>query len=163
MTETVSKLLDLIPQVITILGTLIAVYFGWWLSQRSETKKRTLDALKEQLNALRELKDVAQNIPRGIGAQELADRMESDSEFLNSLRSRLARFLGLRIELLPHLDESTIKLLDEKFAPLFDIHVGHCELRSEVTQEFAVVCIDIVRHVDELESRLVESYRQLTK
>ena len=149
MTETVSKLLDLIPQVITILGTLIAVYFGWWLSQRSETKKRTLDALKEQLNAL--------------GAQELADRMESDSEFLNSLRSRLARFLGLRIELLPHLDESTIKLLDEKFAPLFDIHVGHCELRSEVTQEFAVVCIDIVRHVDELESRLVESYRQLTK
>ena len=39
MTETVSKLLDLIPQVVTILGTLIAVYLGWKLHNRSEAKK----------------------------------------------------------------------------------------------------------------------------
>ena len=95
--------------------------------------------------------------------EELADRMESDPEFLNSLKHRLVRFLGLRIDLLPHLDASTIQLLDKQFAPLFDTHTGQCELRSEVTQKFAVVCIDIVRHVDQLELRLVESYRRLTK
>lgn len=163
MTEIVSKFLDLIPQLAPWLVPLIAVYLGWRLSYRYEAKKRALDALDKQLYALRELKQVTENIPRGIVTKELADRMERDQEFLNSLKHRFVRLLGLRIELIPHLDTSTIKLLDEEFAPLFDAHTGHYELRSEVTQKFAVVCIDIVRHVDQLESRLVESYRRLTK
>ena len=148
MTEIVTKFLDLIPQLVPWLVPLIAVYLGWRLSYRSEAKKRALDALDKQLYALRELKRVAENIPRGIVAKELADRMERDPEFLNSLKHRLVRLFGLRIELLPHLDASTIQLLDEQFAPLFDTHTGHCKLRSEVTQKFAVVFIVIVRHVD---------------
>lgn len=163
MTEIVSKFLDLIPQLAPWLVPLIAVYLGWRLSYRSEAKKRALDALDKKLHALRELKRVAENIPRGTEAKELAERMEHDPEFLNSLKHRLVRLLGLRIELIPHLDASTIQLLDKQFAPLFDAHTGHYELRPEVIQNFGVVCIDVVRHVDQLESRLVESYRRLTK
>lgn len=163
MTEILSMLKDLIPKLAPWIMSLIAVYFGWWLGQRSEAKKRTLYVLEKRFDALRKLKKKAANIPRGIEAKELADRMEQDTEFLNSLKHRLVELSGLRIELLPHLDESTIKLLDEKFAPLFDTQTGHYELKSGVTQEFAEVCIEIVRHVDELESRLVKSYRRLTK
>jgi hypothetical protein len=163
MTEIVTKFLDLIPQLVPWIVPLIAVYLGWRLSYRSEAKKRALDILDKQLYALRELKSVAQNIPRGIVAEELTDRMESEPEFLSSLKHRLVRLLGLRIELIPHLDASTIQLLDEQFAPLFDTHTGQYILRSEATQEFAIVCVDILRHVDQLESHLVESYRRLTK
>jgi hypothetical protein len=163
MTEILSMLKDIIPQVVTILGTLIAVYLGWKLTSRSDARKRALEVLEKQLDALRQLKEVAQNIPSGVESKELADRMEHDQELRNALKHRLVRLFGLRIELLPHLEESTIRLIDEKFAPLFDSYTGRIELRQGVVQEFAKVCIDIVIHVDELESRLVKSYRRLTK
>ena len=163
MKDLIIKLLDLVPVVVPWLVPLLAVYIGWKLSYYSESKRRALEIVNKRLNALRELKQVASNIPRGLTAQQLADRMEKEPDLYDSLKHRLQRLFGLRIELIPYLDESTIQLLDERFAPLFDTRIGHSDLRDGNIKEFASVCVDVLNHVDQLEANLVESHRKLIR
>jgi len=163
MKDLLIKLLDLVPVLAPWLVPLFAVYLGWKLRYYSEGKKRAIEHLDKRLNALRELKHIASDIPRSLTAQQLVDRMENEPDLLKSLKHRLVRLLGLRIELVPYLEESTIKLLDERFAPLFDTRTGRSDLRDGVIKEFASVCVDILKHVDQLEANLVETHKTLIR
>jgi hypothetical protein len=83
---------------------LAAVGLGWLLGTRSQRRQRRLDALDGRFEALRQLMEVADNVPHDVGADGLYQRLTSDAELQRSLGHRLVRLLGLRRELPPYLE-----------------------------------------------------------
>jgi len=138
--------------------SLLAVYLGWRLGYYSERRRRELEILEKKIEALRSLREVVDNIPRDIKAEQLSRRMGADSEFKKNLEHRLIRLFGLRRELIPYLDKNIIFLIDKRFMPLFLIEAGSCDLKADTIDEFAKCCEELIKETDNLEKNLTESY-----
>lgn len=151
MKELASQLMSLIASIAPAAIPLIAVYIGWKLSSLSERRKRNLDNLEKRFEALRELKKVIDNIPRGLSAEQLALRIRIELDLLKSLETRLVRLFGLRRELIPHLDPKMVTFLDQRFLPLFRVETGSYELKPNVYEEFAKCCEELVNETDFIE------------
>ncbi len=68
------QLLAVIEKLGSAIISLIAVYFGWRLGYYSERRRRELEILEKKIEALRELRELVDNIPRDIKAEQLAER-----------------------------------------------------------------------------------------
>jgi len=163
MKKLASQLMSLIASLAPAVIPLIAVYLGWKLSSQSERRKRTLENLEKRFEAFRQLKEVIDNIPRGISAKEFEARMRTDPDLLKSLEHRLVRLFGLRRELIPHLDEKMVSFIDQRFSPLFRVETGSYDLKPDVFEAFAQCCEELVNETDSIEKRLVELYRKQVK
>lgn len=163
MKELASQLMSLIASLAPAVIPLIAVYLGWKLSSQSERRKRALETLEKRFATFRELKEVIDNIPRGLSAEDLTVRMRAEPELLRSLKHRLVRLFGLRRELIPHLDEKIVSLIDKRFSPLFRVETGSYELMPDVLEAFAQCCEELVSKTDSIEKRLVELYNKRLK
>ena len=163
MKELASQFISLIANIAPAVIPLIAVYFGWKLSTQSERRKRKLEDLENRFNAFRELRAVIDNIPKGLSVEDLEKRLIKEPELLNSLKNRLIRLLGLRRELIPHLDEKMVSFIDQRFSPLFKTETGSCELKSGTLKAFAECCVEMVIETDSIEKKLVELYHKQFK
>ena len=163
MKELASQLISLIGGLAPAFIPLLAFYLGWKISSQSERRKRALENLEKRFEALRQLKEVIDNIPRGLSAKELEERMGNDPDLLKSLELRLVRLFGLRRELIPHLDEKIISFIDQRFSPLFRVETGSYYLKPDVLEVFARCCEELVNETDSIEKRLVELYRKKMK
>jgi hypothetical protein len=158
MQKILLELLAVIEKWGSAIIPLIAVYLGWRLGYYSERRRRELEILEKKIDALRALREVVDNIPRDIKAEELAERMKTDSEFKENLKHRLVRLFGLRRELIPYLDEKITFLIDKRFMPLFLIETGSYDLKADATDAFAKCCEELTIETDNLEKDLTQSY-----
>jgi len=163
MRELISQFLLLMGNLAPAVIPLIAVYLGWKLSSLSERRKRSLEVLEKQFEAFRKLKEVLDNIPRGVTGEELAARMKTEPELLDSLKHRLVRLFGLRRELVPHLDQKIASLIDRQFFPLFRCETGSYQLRRDAIEAFAKCCEELVVEIESLKERLAALYRKRIK
>ena len=163
MKELTSQFISFLAQIAPAVIPIIAVYFGWKLSNYSERRKRVLEDLENRFNAFKQFKAVIDNIPRGLSSEDLEIRMQNEPELLNSLKIRLTRLLGLRRELIPYLDEDLVSFIDKRFYPLFKVETGHSDLRPDSLKSFAECCIKLVIETDAIEKKLVELYRRQFK
>ena len=146
-----------------MLITLGAVFLTWWLTGRSERRRRALDLLEKRFEAFRQLRTVVDNIPRGATVDGLTARLKKEPELLNSLNHRLGRIFGLRIELVPYLDEDVASYIDEDFGCLFQAETGTLELKPGMEDRFARCCVELVAKIDRLETQLIEVHRKISK
>ena len=163
MKELISQFISLLATIAPAIIPLIAVYFTWKLSNQSERRKRILENLENRFHALRQLKAVIDNIPRGLSAEELEIRLINEPEFLNSLKSRLMRILGLRRELIPYLDDNIISFIDQRFSSLFNSEAGHADLKPDSIKAFAKCCVELIIETDAIEKKLIELHRKQYK
>ena len=75
----------------------------------------------------------------------------------------MVRPFGLRRELVPHLDEKLVSLIDQRFSPLFRVETGTYELKPDAIEAFADCCEKLVIEIDSMETRLVKLYRRRVK
>lgn len=156
-------MLTVIEKLGSAIISLLAVYFGWRLGYYSERRRRELEILERKIKALQALREVVDNIPRDIKAEQLAERMRADSEFKKNLEHRLVRLFGLRRELIPYLDEKIIFLIDKRFMPLFLIAAGSYDLKADTINAFAKCCEELIIETDNLEKSLTKSYHKRFK
>jgi hypothetical protein len=154
---------DVVLQLGPILIPLGAVFLTWWLSGRSDRRKRALDLVEKQLAAFRQLKEVAHNVPNEATIGGLAERLRKEPELLNSLHHRLSRLLGLRIELVPYMDEKIASFIDREVDPLFRTGAGRVELKPGSEDAFARCCVGLVEHLNRLEKELIATHRRIAK
>ena len=158
-----SQELALITAVVTAVVSLIGVWLGSKLSTRNERRRRHLELLEKRFEAFRQLKAVIDNIPREATADELTARLKTEPELLNSLKHRLVRLFGLRIELVPWLDDKIASYIDQRLRSLFRAETGTCELKPGVEGGFARCCVELVGEIDRLEKDLVALHRKVAK
>jgi len=149
--------------LVTAVVSLIGVWLGSKLSTRSERRRRDLELLEKRFEAFRQLKEVIDSIPREATVDELTARVKTEPELLNSLKHRLVRLFGLRIELVPWLDEKIGLYIDQRFRSLFRAEIGTYELKPGVEDKFAPCCVELVGEIDRLEKELVALYRKAAK
>src|ERR1035437_3658738 len=163
MKELTSQELALITAVVTAAVSLIGVWLGSKLSTRNERRRRGLELLEKRFEAFRQLKKVIDNIPREATIDELTARLKTEPELLNSLKHRLVRLFGLRIELFPWLDDKIALYLDQGLRSLFRAETGTYELKPGVEDRFARWCVELVGEIDRLEKELVALHRKAAK
>lgn len=147
---------ELGPPVLSLLGVLL----GWRLGHASQQHQRRIDALDRRLDAYRQLKHVLENVP-DVTAEALLARLQSDPALSSNLQHRLARLFGLRVELVPYLDPSIAKAIDQQFSPAFRYEAGSCELVD--LQRFATSAVGLLEQCNALESKLVREYERLSR
>ena len=142
---------------------LIAVYIGWRLSQKTYVRQLPVGALKNQFDALREIKSVLGNIPPGLNREALIERLGNDDDFRNSLTGRMVRLFGLQNELIPFIAPEFLDLIDTQPTPLFVIENGRYTFRTDKVQSFAVFADEARLLVSSVETELTEEYRRQLK
>lgn len=142
---------------------IFGVYFGWRLGRKTLIKQLLLDNLRQKFDALRQIKSVIENIPSNLDKKQLIDKLNSDSQFCESLTGRLVRLFGLRNELIPFLESEFVDLLDKQLEPLFIIETGRYTFRKEKIEEFANFAKEARSLMVSIEKRLTEEYRNQLK
>lgn len=108
---------------------------------------------QEEIDALREIKGVIDNIPHNLNEKELVQRLHSDISFRDSLTRRLVRLFGIRNEYTPYLDLEFENLIDKKMEPLYNREVGQCIFNNDKIEEFATFAIEARILVSALEDK----------
>jgi len=142
---------------------LIAAYIGWRLSQKSYVRQLLVDTLKNQFDALREIKSVMGNIPPELDKEGLIERLKNDDNFRESLTGRMVRLFGLRNELIPFIAPEFVDLIDTQLEPLFTIENGRYTFRPEKLQAFAMFADKARLLVSSIETKLTEEYKKQLK
>lgn len=163
MQNILQQLVTLIEKFGSAIISLIGVYFGWRLGHYSERRRLELEILEKKIEALRALREVVDNIPRDLKAEQLAKRMKADSEFKSNLEHRVVRIFGLRRELIPYLDDRITFLIDNQLMPLFVIETGSHNLKADAIDAFARCCEKLIFEADSLEKSLTKAYYKKLK
>ena len=143
--------------------SLFGVWFGWWLTSRSDVRQRKLEHLNGKFAALREIKKVVDDIPPDLGQDELLTKLNADPDFCGTLVNRLTRLFGLRNEFIPFLDSSFVNLIDHQFRLLFIIETGTYTFKKEKNKQLAAFLAEVTSVVRALERKLTEEHEQQFK
>jgi hypothetical protein len=99
----------------------------------------------------------------GTTVDELRERLKKEPELLHSLKHRLARLFGLRIELVPYLDQKVASYIDRELGGLYRAETGTYELKPSGEDCFATCCVELVREIDRVERELTTLHRKISK
>jgi len=137
----------------------IGAILGIAVQAQVKLSKATDESLEHRLNALREIKNVIDNIPK-VSNYDLSDRLYSDTEYREQLTSRLVRLFGLRRELIPYLDSKLVDLIDNEFEPLFVIELGRYTFKDDMVHKLIDFIEKVIKLVQTVETKLTEEYRR---
>lgn len=160
--ESLKGITEVIRSVSTAFFPIVGVWLGWNLSTRTQRKQRKLDALEKRFAALREIKQVADNIPPDISASDLRDKLEKMPDFRSNLSNRFVRLLGLRNDLIPYLDLEFVKFIDKTFNPLHMIEIGNFALHENNYGKYANAAVELRKIVIQVETKLTDEYKKLS-
>ena len=132
-------------------------------SQKTYVRQLLVDTLKNNFDALREIKSVIKDIPPDLNKEGLIERLSNDADFRNSLTGRMVRLLGLRNELIPYIAPEFVDLIDTQLKPLFAIENGRYTFRPEKLEAFAMFADEARLLVSSIETKLIEEYKKQLK
>ena len=156
------QLLSIVKEIIPILLPLLGVWLGWRLNSHSQRKQNRLDRLADSFTALKEIRQIAENVPPDLNVDELTKRL-GENDFCKKLNHRLIRLFGLRTELIPFLDNDIVDFIDNQLRPLYKIETGAYDLRDECVPKFATCCLRLRTLANRVEKRLCDEYEKLRK
>ena len=150
-------------EAFTVSLAALASVAGIGLLDQIRQPKAINEHLQQKFYALRKVKAVVDNIPRGLERDEVLERLKTDPNLLKELTSRLVRLFGLRNELIPYLEPEFVELIDTQLQPFYIIQTGSYTFREEKLEEFVVFMEQLPPLVLSMEKRLMQEYEKSLK
>lgn len=153
------KLIELCGKFQDVVATLLGGYLGYKLSWRVQKRERALERLSKEIEAFQQIKIEFENSLPALSGEQLKNEIEKQD---GAKKYGCIRLLGLRNELIPHIDPALKRLIDNGLIPLYDRSKrGDANLIPEKMDEF-VRFVDIFRkEIVRLEEKYQNEYERL--